>query len=372
MSKSERLSRLSALQESLELDAVVLTTPANLHYFSGFRTTLYTRFNGLVAAAGREPVLITSYIDEQLAKKEIWGPVWVRDIRIHGPIQRDDVVPLYLDALVPLLAGTRRVGVDGVSLTLAREIEAALPGIVLVDISPRLAEIRLQKEPEEIEKIRRASEIAVTCLEAARDILARPGVTELDLGAELEFQARRMGADGWGYPILISAGEKIAAPHAPPLPIPVPVDAPFLRIGFAPTYEGYTTSIIRTYCREPNALTRHYEAAFFDAMAELKATLRPGVTVQGILRIVADCYERHGVRSAWGGDMGYSLGVTVQEPPRIGGTDDTPLKPNTALALMPGLRTAGSAIFHHSDVYAVGEAGCELLCDRLQGVVTYG
>lgn len=372
MSKIERLRQLSALQEEFKLDALVLTTPSNLHYFSGFRTTLYTRFNGLVVTAAQDPVLITSYIDEQLAKKEIWGPVWVRDIRIHGPIQRSDVVPLYLDALTPILRGARRLGVDTVSLSLAREIEAAIPNISLVDISSRLAEIRLQKEPEEIEKIRRASEIAVTCLEAARDILVRPDVTELDLGAELEFQARRMGADGWGYPILISAGEKIAAPHAPPLPIPIPVDAPFLRIGFAPTYEGYTTSIIRTYCREPNALTRRYETAFFDAMAELKATLRPGVSVQDILRTVGACYERHGVRSAWGGDMGYSLGVAVQEPPRIGGTDATPMRVNTALALMPGLRTPGSATFHHSDVYAVRETGCELLCDRLQGVVTYG
>lgn len=372
MSKAERLNNLSKLREDLKLDALVLTTPGNLFYFSGFRTTLYTRFNGLVIAADAEPALITSYIDEQLAKKHIWGPVWVTDVRIHGPIQRADVVPLYLDALKPALKGARRIGVDAVSLALAREIEAALPGIELVEISPRLAEIRMRKDPDEIEKIRRASEIALECLEGARKILGRPGVTELDVGAELEFQARRLGADGWGYPILISSGEKITAPHAPPLPVPVPVDVPFFRIAFAPTYDGYTTSIIRTYCREPNALTLRYEAAFFDAMTDLKAKLRPGTTVQDILAIVAACYERNGVRSAWGGDMGYSLGVTVQEPPRIGGTDATVIGPDTALALMPGLRTAGQATFHHSDVYVVREAGCELLCDRLQGVVTYG
>jgi Xaa-Pro dipeptidase len=372
MSKTERLRQLSGLREEAGLDALVLTTPSNLHYFSGFRTTLYTRFNGLVVTDRSDPILITSYVDEQLAKKEIWGPVWVRDIRIYGPIQRPDVVPLYLDALAPALRGARRLGVDAITLSLAREIEAVIPGISLVDVSPRLAEIRLQKEPDEIDKIRRASEIAVTCLEAARDILGRVGVTELDLGAELEFQARRMGADGWGYPILISAGEKIAAPHAPPLPIPIPIDVPFLRIGFAPTYDGYTTSIIRTYCREPNGLTMRYETAFFDAMAALKATLRPGVSVQDILGTVGACYERHGVRSAWGGDMGYSLGVAVQEPPRIGGTDTTPMKANTTLALMPGLRTAGEATFHHSDVYVVHGSGCDLLCDRLQGVVAYG
>lgn len=372
MSKALRLERLSKLREELGLGAALLTTPGNLHYFSGFRTTLYTRFNGLVATADADPVLITSYVDEQLARKEIWGPVWVRDIRIHGPIQRPDVVPVYLEALKPALRNARRLGVDAIPLSIAREIEAAMPGIELVEISPQLAEIRFQKEPEEIDKIRRASEIAMACLEAAPEVLARPGVTELDLGAELEFQARRMGADGWGYPILISSGEKLAAPHAPPLPVPIGQDVPFLRIGFAPTYEGYTTSLLRTYCREPNVLTRRYESAFFDAMADLRAMLRPGVTVQDILQTVAACYERHGVLSAWGGDMGYSLGVTVQEPPRIGGTDATAIQANATLALMPGLRTAGEATFHHSDVYLVRETGCDVLCESLQGVVVYG
>ena len=298
--------------------------------------------------------------------------MWVRDIRIHGPIQRPDVVPLYLDALKPALKGARRVGVDAITLAVAREFEAAMPGIELVEISPRLAGIRLQKDAEEIGKMKRASEIGVACLEAAREILARPGVTELDLGAELEFQARRMGADGWGYPILFSAGEKVAAPHAPPQAVPIAPDVPFVRLGFSPTFEGYTTSLLRTYCREPNALTRRYETAFFDAIAGLKAMLRPGVTVQDILKSVGACYERHGVRSAWGGDMGYSLGVTVQEPPRIGGTDNTAIVADAALALMPGLRTAGEATFHHSDVFVVRETGCESLCERLQGVVVYG
>ena len=372
MSKAQRLERLSDLREELRLDAVVLTTPGNLHYFSGFRTTLYTRFNGLVVTAAADPILITSYVDEQLAKKEIWGPVWVRDIRIHGPIQRPDVVPLYVDALKPALGGARKVGVDAITLGVAREFEAAMPGIELVEISPRLASIRFQKDEEEIGKMRRASEIGVACLEAARDILARPGVTELELGAELEFQARRMGADGWGYPILFSAGEKVAAPHAPPQAVPIARDVPFVRLGFSPMFEGYTTSLLRTYCREPNALTRRYESAFADAIAGLQAMLRPGVTVQDILKSVAATYQAHGVRSAWGGDMGYSLGVTVQEPPRIGGTDNTVIQSNCVLALMPGLRTPGEATFHHSDTFVVGEASCEALCNRLQGIVVYG
>lgn len=372
MSAETRLHRLTALQQSQELDALLLTTPGNLFYFSGFRTSLYTRFNGLVCVVGAEPVLITSYIDEQMAKKEIWGSVWVRDIRIYGPIERADVVPLHTDALKHALRKVRRIGVDAIGLRLARELEAAFPDCRLIEVSSELTRIRLQKEPGEIDRIRRASQIGIFCLEAARDILAKPGVTELDLGAEIEYQARRLGADGWGYPILISTGEKLAAPHAPPLPVAIDPGAPFVRIGFAPTFEGYTTSLLRTYCRKPDALTLRYERAFFDAMSDLCRMLRPGATVQDILATVAASYERNGVRNAWSGDMGYSVGVEVQEPPRLGGSETSIIGAEAVLALMPGLRRAGEATFHHSDIFVVTDNGCELISNGLQGLVVYG
>lgn len=371
MKQAERIGRLESIFKKHQLDGILVTSPANLYYFSGFRTTLYTRFNGLVLRYGKDPILITSYIDEQLAKKEIWGPVWVRDIRIHGPIQRDDVVPFPMDALKAAIPKAHRLGVDSISLALAREIEDTIPGVILVEISPELSEVRLRKEPEEIEKIKRASEIAIECLEKARELLQRPQVTELDIGAELEFEARRLGADGWGYPILISSGEKIAAPHSPPMPVLVPEDVPFFRIAFAPTFDGYTTSIIRTYCRKPNELTLRYKAAFFDAMSDLRHHMKAGVTVQEILRTVGTAYERHGVRQNWGGDMGYSVGVSVQEPPRIGGLDNTTIPESSVLAIMPGLRSPGHATFHHADIYRIGVQGAEPLCDRLQDILTY-
>lgn len=373
MSKQIRLQRLEQLKSSLGLDAILLTSPANLYYFSGFRTTLYTRFNGVLVADPGKPVLITSYVDEQLAKKEVWGPVWVRDIRIHGPISRPDVFQDYRDALKPVLSRVRRLGVDAISLSLYRELQEAFPGVDIEDVSTAAMDLRTTKDPEEIECVRKASEIAIRCMAKGREVLARRGATEADLGAEVEMEARRLGADGYGYPILISSGEKITAPHAPPLPVVIREDTPFVRIAFSPTYNGYCSSIIRTFCRKPpDGLSRRYVDAFFDTMGKLQRILVPGTTVQDILKTVADSYEAHGVRNAWGGDMGYSLGITVHEPPRIGGTDNTALQANMCLAVMPGLRTPGEATFHHSDIYAVSESGGVLLSPGYQEIITYG
>jgi Xaa-Pro dipeptidase len=371
MSKTDRSTRLASLRQSQDLDAILLTTPANLFYFSGFRTTLYTRFNGLLASAKGE-TLVTSYVDEQLAKQQIWGPVWVRDIRIHGPIARADVFQNHLDTLRPELSDARRIGVDGISFALYSELKAAFPDLEIRDVSAPLNGLRAIKDGGEVADIRRACEIALAGMAHARSALARPGVSEMELGAELEFEARRAGADGYGYPILISSGEKIMAPHSPPSVEKIAPDVPFVRIAFAPSFNGYTSSIIRTFCpgRPPPAMQRLADA-FFVAMRDIEAMLRPGATVQDILRTVAASYEKRGVRELWGGDMGYSLGVTVHEPPRIGGSDATELTAGMVLAIMPGLRRPGEATFHHSDVYLVTADGCECLSTGLKEILTY-
>jgi Xaa-Pro aminopeptidase len=373
MSKQDRIARLEALRQSLDLDTILLSTPANLYYFSGFRTTIHTRFNGLLIGRDGGQALVTSYVDEQIAKLQVGGPVWVRDIRIHGPIARPDVFQNHLDTMRSELAVARTIGVDGISFVLYNELNAAYPHLDVRDVSGSLNGMRGIKDAGEIADIKRACDIALAGLAHAQTVLAQPGISEVELSAELEFHARRAGADGLGYPILISAGdERIAAPHAAPSPEKIAADTPFVRIAFAPTFNSYATSLIRTFCPgKPPAAMQRLADAFFVALSAIESMLRPGATVQDILNTVGDSYTNSGVRDLWGGDIGYSLGVTVHEPPRIGGTDTTRIAAGMVLAIMPGIRKAGEAMFHHADVYLITESGCECLSKGLRQIITY-
>ena len=197
MGKPERLIRLARVAQAKGLDSVLLTTPSNLYYFCGFRTTLYTRFNGLMVPSQGQPAFVTSYVDEKLAKSDLWSQVWISDIRIHGPIERPDVFKTGLDALRPELSRARCLGVDAISFALFAELSAEFPRMEITAISAELASIRRSKDQDEIANIRRASTIALDCMEEARRVLSYPGVSEVDLAAELEFKARRLGADGY-------------------------------------------------------------------------------------------------------------------------------------------------------------------------------
>ena len=232
--KQRRLDALATLVDSLHLDAILLMTPLNLFYFAGFRTSLYTRFNGLLVRKDGSMLFITSYIDERLAKDEVSDNVWIHDIRIYGPFGRPEVTKTYQNILKPELFAAHQLGVDAITLTQFFELKAAFPDLLIKEITTNLMPIRRCKDPDEVENIRRASQIGIACMQRAREIIACPKLTQIDLGAELEFQSRRLGADGVGYPVLISAGEKITAPHAPLLRSPIG-NAPFVRIALAPT-----------------------------------------------------------------------------------------------------------------------------------------
>ena len=216
MQIKNRLQKLSGLFENADYGAMLFTTPSNLYYFSGFRTSIYTRFNALLVLPDGATVLITSYIDEQLVKQKICGPIEADEVRIHGPIQRSDVFQNHLDTLEPELSKINTLAVDDLSLSRFNELKNKFQHLKIIEISENLNSLRMIKEIEEIDKIRSANGIAVNCMEKARNLLSTKGISESELAAELEYLARKQGADGFGYPVLISAGDRIDAPHALP------------------------------------------------------------------------------------------------------------------------------------------------------------
>lgn len=82
----------------------------------------------------------------------------------------------------------------------------------VVDPGEILDELRLRKDPEEIETIRRAAEITV---EGFRKALAAvgAGVGEWEIEAELESAFRRRGARGAAFPTIVGAGPNACVLH---------------------------------------------------------------------------------------------------------------------------------------------------------------
>ena len=370
-SEGRRRVRALATEIGSKVDAVLCAAPENIYFFSGFRTMLYTRFIGVLIRMDNpdEPTLIATTVDRRLIEDRVWSPTWVSGVAFHGTDPWPDVAPTPAAALAPLLAGVSRLGVDSLRLADLEEVQKAAPGIEVVRLGGLIDGLKWRKVEQELGYLRQANRLAMQGIETARAMLEAGPVTELEIAARLEYDARLGGADGFGYPTLVSCGAKMNAPHSPALPRKVEPGRP-VRIAFGPTVEGYTADVVRTFCLEepPSELVR-LQDAFLEAQEAVLGMIHPGVGVPELLAVVKQIYERRGVLDYWRNNIGHGLGLTIHEPPAIGGVSKATIEEGMVVAIEPSLMVQGFGGYAHCDVIAVTRTGFELLTPGLRGIV---
>lgn len=368
------VQRTRRLAEALRnrADALLCMSPENIYFLTGFRTMLYTRFTAALVRfdAPDAPVVVASSVDRPLIEDRVWSPPWTDRIAYHGTHPGIPAGPA--EAVQPHLEGVRRLAVDSIRLTDAGVLQRAVPGIALLHAADDVDAAKLVKVPAEVETLRRANRLALDGISRARELVAGGPVTEIAVAVEIDAQARRAGADGFGYPTLVSCGAKMLAVHSPALPRPVAPDQP-LRIAHGPAVDGYTADVVRTLClgRPPAELLR-LQDAFLAARDALLKRIRPGVAVPALMAAVRGVYEERGVASLWRSNIGHGVGLSIHEPPRIGGAGADVLTEGVVVALEPNLMLDGMGGYAHCDVVHVTAGGPDLLTPDHQGIVRAG
>jgi Xaa-Pro aminopeptidase len=373
---SEWQSRIKAAQaagKAKGLDALVLMAPENIYYYSGFRTMLYTRFCCVVIpTGGGEPALIIPDVDQRAALEDWWSPTWFEreNVRIYGPRQ---VVSDYMVFVKEFVTPGMSVGIDAMSFVTYKAIESSVKDLSVMSVYDELNSLKQIKSPSEIEALRKANEIALKGQMHIRDFLtakkkAGIEVTEMDIGLELDQLAKAEGCDGFGYPTLVSFGQKMLAPHTPPLRRVIPKDE-IVRVAFGPTYDGYSGDVIRTFVMgKPSAFVLKIKDAFLEAQTKCFEIVKPGATNQELVDACTEVYKRRGVLEFWRGGIGHGLGMTIHEPPRLQTGLSGTLKENMVVAIEPAIGGPDGS-YPHCDVLLVTKTGNENLSPGMFDIV---
>ena len=91
----------------------------------------------------------------------------------------------------------------------------ALPKCEIVATENLVERLRIVKDKNEIDATRVACQQARRAFDVVRASLT-PNMTELEVAAELEYQARRFGAKALSFPAIVAVGPRAALPHARP------------------------------------------------------------------------------------------------------------------------------------------------------------
>ena len=213
-SLDEYQQRLDGLRQRMEqkgADAMMVTTPENLYYLTGYQTPGYYWYQTLIVPMDREPVFIT-----RMNESSNVGPLtWVEDSRPYEDYE--DWVARTKDVLVDLGLGDKRIGMqyDSFFTTIRDEkrLTAMLPSATFMDCSGLVEEGRVIKSPQEVDYIRQASKTAEEGLSAGI-ATCQVGVSENDVAAEIHRAQIKAGSEYTGLPIFIRSGARDAMTHA--------------------------------------------------------------------------------------------------------------------------------------------------------------
>lgn len=273
-------------------------------------------------------------------------------------------------ALESLAARGKVIGVEANRLRYAEALmlRQCAPDSHLLDFSAELAELRMSKDAAEIAAIRRAISLSEAALQNTLAI-ARIGISERELAAQLDARMIELGADGLAFETLLHAGANTALPHTAPLDYCIQPGDPLL-IDFGARVDGYCADITRTvFVGAVTAAQRDFYAVVEAANAAARATAGPGVPAEAV-----DVAARQIIIAAGYGDLirhrtGHGIGLQAHEAPYIVRGNQQKLQPGMVFTIEPGIYRMGEIGVRIEDDILITEAGAESLTTFPRGVM---
>ncbi len=270
------------------------------------------------------------------------------------------VVDDHLADVSKRIEGFKRIGCDSASFN---EITRRFRDSVVVLVDSMIRRLRRNKMEEEIERIKKATEIAERALLNALNEI-RPGMTELEIVSVLERELRRLGSRAYPFNTIVAVGKNAAYPHHVPCSTKFEGREPIL-IDFGAWFEGYVSDITRMII--PKSLGEEYVdvvrgvEAVMNAISESLSHVHGGVKASELDGIARSVLERYGYDKQFIHGLGHGVGVDVHEEPAISPTSRDVLEKNDVVTIEPGIYLWGRWGVRIEELVVVKENGAEKL-----------
>ena len=321
MSRADRLVELIAERE---LDQLFVSDLTNVRYLSGFTGT-----NGACLVGREERIFFTDFRYTERAEREV-GEEWER--------------PEAERELVPQIAARMhgRVGFEDAKLSVRQlaRLEAAVgEDVDLVPAGDLVERLRAVKEPEEIERMAAASELADGVFQWTIE-RGLAGHTERDVARACEARIRELGAEP-SFPPIIAAGENGALPHAEPGDREIgPGELVVFDMGAE--LDGYCSDGTRTFATgDPGEEAREVYDLVLAAQLAALAAIRVGASGKEVDAVAREMIAEAGHGDHFGHGLGHGVGLEVHESPRLATTSEDELREGNVVTVEPGIYLPG-------------------------------
>jgi Xaa-Pro aminopeptidase len=263
--------------------------------------------------------------------------------------------------------GVETAGFDPARTTVAElaRWKAALParirrGFLTPLPTPFVELLRGVKDEDELEVLREAALIGCRLFDWILGTL-RPGMKEIEIAAELEHQARLMGAEGMSFETIVASGERSAYPHGHASQAALPRRG-FLTLDFGIIHKGYCSDMTRSvFFGRPKPKERKAYSAVLEAQEAAVAAVAAGVSASEVDEAARRVLRREGLAEAFSHSTGHGVGLEIHEPPRIGAGQKTRLEAGMVVTIEPGVYLPGEFGLRIEDMVQVTRSGGQVL-----------
>ena len=342
--ESEKRNKLDKILG--ECDAVLLMSPHNMRYFSGF-----TGGEGAVVITENEVVLFTDSRYTEQAESEVQG---------FEVVETND----WMKSACSLFEeqGIKFVAVEDDSLSMAdyTRLTSLAENREFVPMTSKIRTMRMVKTPEELEKIRKAEEVGCKAFEYILDYF-KPDVSEKDIALEIEYFMKKQGASGLSFDTIAISGARTSLPHG------VPTDkrieqGDFVTLDFGCVLDGYCSDMTRTVVvgKATEEQKKVYNTVKKAQQIGLDS-IREGIGCAECDKAARDYIASCGYGQYFRHSLGHGVGLLVHELPNLSPKSEIILEKNMVVSCEPGIYIPNFGGVRIEDLVAVTENGCENL-----------
>ena len=349
-----RQNRWLATVHAEKLDGMLVAHMANVRYLCGF-TGSSGVLVGLVGNNGNPRLAFFSdgrYAEQ--AEEEVTGAKIV--------ITKTSAMTAASEWLKKNATRRASIGFEAehTSYSAQRALATGLGAVIkLVATNQMVERLRMIKEPAEVERIRQAVNLASSVYDVVvTDI--RPGVAENLIAAEIEYLARRMGAEGMAFETIVASGKRSAMPHGRASQKSIEYGG-FVVLDFGVILAGYCSDMTRTvYVGCPNKKEeRIYNAVLMAQLAGIKA-VKAGIETWKVDYEARKILDKYGLSRYFNHSTGHGVGIEIHEPPGIRTKTISVVKHNKSGKAKSECLEAGMIVTIEPGVYIPGYGGVRI------------
>ena len=340
------------------VDAVLLTAGADMPYFSGYNAMPLERVTAFVVGRDGEPTMFVPALEAPRVNQgdfEVvaWG-------EIKEPIA---LVAKRLGSALAIAVG------DTMWSSFLLEFQGMLEGVEWSVASDLTRELRMRKEPGEIDRLRRAAEATDRVLARIPAEVRFAGRAESDVAADFARLVVEEGHDRSWFTI-IASGPDSASPHHE-TGSRIIQEGDMVVCDFGGTIDGYYSDVTRTFVvGEPTEKQLEVHALVNAANEAGRAAVTPGVSCQEIDRVARQVIEDGGYGRYFIHRTGHGIGLEGHEHPYIVEGNDLPLEAGMTFSVEPGVYIPGEFGVRVEDIVACGESGVDDLNGAVRSLIT--